>query len=89
MPTISIFLGMVIQMYWRDHPPPHFHALYQGYRASIAIESGEIIEGELPRAARRLLKEWALRHRAELLMNWERGRMGKTFLAIQGADEDD
>jgi hypothetical protein len=31
MPTISFFYGIVIQMYWRDHNPPHFHAYYQGY----------------------------------------------------------
>ena len=28
MPTISIFYGIVIQMFWRDHIPSHFHALY-------------------------------------------------------------
>lgn len=72
MPTISIFLGMVIQMYWRDHPPAHYHVLYQGYLASIEIETGEIIAGELPRTSRRILKEWTIRHRAELLVNWER-----------------
>jgi hypothetical protein len=27
MPTISTFYGILIQMFWRDHAPPHFHAL--------------------------------------------------------------
>lgn len=30
MPTISIFFGFVVQMYWDDHAPPHFHVFYQG-----------------------------------------------------------
>jgi hypothetical protein len=33
MPTISEFFGIVIRMYWDDHPPPHFHALYGEHEA--------------------------------------------------------
>ena len=42
MPTISIFFGIIIQMYWRDHAPPHFHAWYQGKEALIDIATGDI-----------------------------------------------
>ncbi len=80
---------MVIQMYWRDHAPPHFHVFYQGYRASIAIDTGDLTDGKLPRTASRLLKDWTLRHRGELLTNWGRGKMMRPFFAVQGADEDD
>jgi len=38
MPTLSFFYGINIMMFWRDHPPPHFHARYAGYRASFGIE---------------------------------------------------
>jgi hypothetical protein len=38
MPTISIFFGIVVQMYWRDHPPPHIHVFYQGFEALFALE---------------------------------------------------
>ena len=24
MPTISAFYGILIQMFWQDHAPPHF-----------------------------------------------------------------
>src|SRR5713101_2674939 len=48
MPTIAIFYGIVIQMYWRDHAPPHIHAMYQGCEALIAIESGKVIGGPRP-----------------------------------------
>jgi hypothetical protein len=37
MPTISVFYGIVIQMFWREHAPPHFHALYGEYEALIEI----------------------------------------------------
>jgi hypothetical protein len=52
MPTISIFFGFVVQMYWREHPPPHVHVFYQGFEALIAIENGDVIAGSLPPAAR-------------------------------------
>jgi hypothetical protein len=46
MPTISYFYGIFIRMYVRDHPPPHFHAVYGEYEANIAIATGEAIEGD-------------------------------------------
>ena len=89
MPTIALFFGMVIQMYWRDHAPPHFHVIYQGYHGSISIETGELIAGRLPPTARRILRQWVEVHRQELLDNWELGRLWLPFNAIEGADYDD
>jgi hypothetical protein len=60
MPTIAIFYGIVIQMYWRDHAPPHIHAMYQGFEALIAIESGKVIGGKLPPNALRMVRQWVL-----------------------------
>lgn len=71
MPTISEFFGIIIRMYFNDHPPPHFHAIYGEYEGVIGIESLAIIEGGLPRRAFGLVKEWAELHRAELLADWE------------------
>ena len=48
MPTISIFYGILIQMFWADHAPAHFHALYSEYEAQIDIKTLKIIKGELP-----------------------------------------
>lgn len=28
MPVVSRFFGIVITMYYNDHPPPHFHVRY-------------------------------------------------------------
>jgi hypothetical protein len=71
MPTISSFYGILIQMFWRDHAPPHFHALYAEHEAQIEIGTFEVIEGSMPRRALALVLEWASEHRAELIEDWE------------------
>ena len=89
MPIISVFFGIIIRMYHDDHPPPHFHAAYQGFEAFIGIADGEIIHGDLPRKASRIVKQWALDHREELLANWARGEALVPMELIPGADLDD
>ena len=74
MPQMSTFYGIVIAMYFNDHVPPHFHAIYAGDEATINIETGEVIDGELPRRALRLVREWAAVHCEELRANWELAR---------------
>jgi hypothetical protein len=71
MPTISSFFGMLIQMYWNDHAPPHFHCVYGEYEALIDIRNLQVIEGELPRRALNLALDWAELHQAALLEDWE------------------
>ena len=61
-------------MYYNEHDPPHFHAVYGGQRASILIESLEESSGRLPRRAHALVVEWAAMHKAELLENWQLAR---------------
>ncbi|HWA21231.1 MAG TPA: DUF4160 domain-containing protein [Caulobacterales bacterium] len=87
MPTISIFFGIVVQMYWRDHPPPHIHAFYGGAEALIAIESGEVIGGRLPPAALRLVRAWIEDRRDLLQANWERAMLREPLEQVPGADE--
>ena len=65
------FFGILIRMYFNDHPPPYFHAIYGEYEAVIAIESLLVLEGSLPRRALGLVLEWAGLHTAELLADWE------------------
>jgi hypothetical protein len=71
MPTISTFYGILIQMYWNDHAPPHFHALYGEFEALVSIQTLEVMEGTLPRRALSLVLEWAQEHRSELFEDWE------------------
>ncbi|MBK7411425.1 MAG: DUF4160 domain-containing protein [Ignavibacteria bacterium] len=71
MPTISVFFGIVITMFWEDHNVPHIHAFYGEYSASITIESAEIYAGALPPRVTNLVKEWIELHREELRENWD------------------
>ena len=72
MPRISAFYGIIVAMYFDDHPPPHFHAKYGEYQAQVAIATGEVIHGDLPRRARSLVQEWTELHRDELVADWAR-----------------
>ena len=85
MPIISSFFGIVIRMFYRDHEPPHFHAVYGEYEASIEIEP-IVIHGSLPPTAQRLVVEWASLHKAELLENWRLAREGQPLNAVEPLD---
>ena len=82
MPRISEFFGIVIYMYFSEHSPPHFHALYGGEEASFSIDTLDILEGSLPRRVVALVLEWAALHRAELRNNWDATREGKPPIQI-------
>jgi hypothetical protein len=82
MPTVSIFFGIVIKMYFGDHNPPHFHAEYQGEMAVFDFR-GNILAGDISsRTAVRLIREWADLHPAELAENWEDLQNGRGFRKI-------
>jgi len=70
MPEISRFLGIVIYMFFNEHNPPHFHAEYNEYKASIDIRTLGLMEGKLPAKVMSLVVEWAQEHQDELLENW-------------------
>ena len=73
-------------MYFRDHPLPHFHARYGGAEAEIDIETLEVIAGDLPTRAGRLVEDWAKQHRSELLKNWRRARNHNPLHDIEPLD---
>jgi Domain of unknown function (DUF4160) len=75
VPRISAFYGIVIEMHFRDHPPPHFHAKYADQTAKVDIATGEVIAGSLPTRALRLVREWRREHRRELDRNWVRTQL--------------
>ena len=81
MPTICSFYGILIRMFFNDHAPPHFHARYGEFEATIDIDTLSVIEGALPRRALALVEEWGMIHRAELAENWrlcrEKAQPGK------------
>ena len=81
MPEISRFLGIGVFMFFADHTPPHFHAVYGEHRVTVEILTGHIT-GRLPRRALRLVLEWRQLRQMELLADWERARRGVPLLWI-------
>ena len=82
MPRLSMFYGVAVYMYYQDHAPPHFHAIYGEHEATFAIESGLLLEGVLPRTARKLVQEWIEIHRDELRTDWNLARQGMALNPI-------
>jgi hypothetical protein len=84
MPTISMFYGIIIRMYFApgEHNPPHVHAYYQESKAVIDIHTGEITEGGLPRKQVKLVLAWTEIHREELLADWELASHGEVPFKI-------
>ena len=73
MPVIARFYGILIKMYFSqsEHGIPHFHAIYGEHNAVFSIEALEMMEGDLPGRAQRLVKEWATQYQRELLDMWK------------------
>jgi hypothetical protein len=70
VPTISVFYGIVIQIFWNEHAPPHFHALYGEHEALIDLRDLSVMRGSLPRRAMALVIEWATDHRDDIMEDW-------------------
>ena len=72
MPQISYFFGIAIYMYYKskEHHPPHIHAYYAGFNATLRILDGTLLEGELPIRQFRLVQSWIAAHRQELMTMW-------------------
>lgn len=83
MPEISRFFGIIIAMYYNDHPPPHFHVRYGQQKAIIEIQSLSILEGRLAPRVLGLVIEWASAHQAELLQNWNLAKQQEPLESVQ------
>lgn len=77
MPRLSAFYGIVIYMYVRDHGVAHFHGRYGGDEVVIAVTTGNVLGGGLPRPQMRLVQEWTELRRRELLEAWDRAGSGE------------
>lgn len=71
MPEISRFLGISIRMFRDEHPPPHFHAIYNEYAAQISIRQPALLNGRLPPRVLGYVLEWAAGHEADLMRCWD------------------
>jgi hypothetical protein len=83
MPEISRFLGIIIRMFWSEHNPPHFHAIYNDFEAEIEISSLNVKSGKLPAKVLGLVLEWAELHQEELMQNWKSLQTTKDYKKIK------
>ena len=81
MPELSRFLGIVIAMFYRDHEPAHFHAVYGEYEITVGLEDG-VVKGEFPRRALRHVLEWYEVNKPALVENWGRAKERKPLQPI-------
>ncbi len=88
MPTVSLFYGIAIRMFFGDHNPPHFHAIFEEHQALVRIDDGRILKGRLPVRIARLVEEWTELNRDALMENWDRTRPGSRLplMRIPGLD---
>ncbi len=69
MPTISMFYGIIIYMFYfdnKEHHTPHIHANYAEYDAVISIPEGDVLKGEMPNHKLKLIKAWIEIHKCRL-----------------------
>ena len=86
MPTISIFYGIQILMYYYDkekHNIPHIHAEYQDFNASFSIQDGNVLAGKFPPKQTKILQAWIEIHKDDLLIDWKLAIEGKELFRIE------
>jgi hypothetical protein len=81
VPRVANFDGLVVKLYFNDHPPPHVH-VYAGrvgrpgvQAARVSIDTGELIDGVLAPTKVALVRGWCAQHRAALRADWERAQL--------------
>lgn len=83
MPTISMFRGIKVYINWREHRPPHFHAIFGGEEVIVSINDIEVLEGSMPGKQLKMLLGWAAFHQAELMENWELAERQQELFPIE------
>lgn len=85
MPTISMFFGIIISMYFEikeKHHLPHIHVRYQGMQASISLADGSLLAGDIPAKQLRMVQVWIDLHQEELMADWELAKQGEELFRI-------
>lgn len=85
MPTISMFYGLIIYMYYMDnkqHKTPHIHVQYQDDEVIVAISDGQVLGGSIPISKMKLLQAWIELHRDELIADWQLAVSGESVYKI-------
>ena len=90
MPTISMFYGILVKMFFYDtdkHNTPHIHAEYQGETAVYSIIDGQVLAGKLPPKKHKLVVAWIEIHNEDLIADWGLAVNGKKPFPIRGLDQ--
>jgi hypothetical protein len=82
VPEISRFYGIIIRMFYNDHAPPHFHALYGDDELIVGVAPVAVLAGRSSARVRSMVFEWAALHQQELLEDWERCRRAEAPISI-------
>ena len=85
MPTLSMFYGLIVRMYYgpHEHTPPHVHVEYQGNDTMVDIATGVVIEGSLSPRHLRFIQAWVEIHKEDLLANWALCQNGEEPFKIE------
>ena len=86
MPTISMFYGIIVRMFFIDtnqHNLPHIHIEYQGKEAVISLPAGELLDGDLPVKKLKMVQAWIAIHEEELMANWALAVRGEPIFKIE------
>lgn len=85
MPTISMFFGVIIRMYYapKEHNPAHIHVYYQDYKAIVNVLNCDLMEGELPVRQLRFVNAWVEIHKDELIADWKLCQNGEKPFSIE------
>ncbi|WP_044412853.1 DUF4160 domain-containing protein [Thiomicrospira microaerophila] len=86
MPTISMFYGIVIYLYYFDnekHNLPHIHARFQDFTASFSIETADVLSGDFPKGKARMVQAWIEIHRESLMADWNLAVNGEPPFKIE------
>ncbi len=86
MPTISMFYGILVSMFFRDniqHHLPHIHVRYQGMKAAIAVEDGRVLDGQFPPRQLKMVQAWVEIHQDELYADWDLAVAGEEPYKIE------
>jgi Domain of unknown function (DUF4160) len=86
MPTIAMFYGVLVTMYFYDnkqHHAPHIHAEYGEFEAALSLEDGEVLSGKLPKNKLKLVQAWIEIHKEDLMVNWKLAVAGEAVFKIE------
>jgi hypothetical protein len=89
VPTISMFYGILIRMFFYDtdrHNLPHIHAEYQSHVAVYSIPDGTVLAGEIPSKKHKLVVAWIEIHQEDLIADWQLAVNGQKPFPIKGLD---